>query len=365
MAIDTISISVNDSMPTVYDKVQIAKDKYLIGRSKKNYRLDIYDLEVGKFIKSIIIDKNFVPNMVSFYVYTMDSIFVAQDPYTISLVNSSGNVINKWVLDNAPINWKLDEIINTPLYYFDTDRENINFFDPKTGNIHLTLTNTDIYYFSDREKFKLHNTFNIHTKKWGIPFGKIEAAYSGDSEREKQYLPFQSHPFCVVLGDSSFVSYPMSHKVSIYNNKTGLLLNENCVSSKYIEKLPPPIDYETNPQTERNFFVSTSLYGSLNYHNKLGVFSRIALHEQPEKLPSGKLNSHLNKTVSVILFNKKLEKLDEFILDRESQLSSFGDPQSLFVSYPTSNGFIGALKERVVTSESEFRHSIRFKFLKK
>jgi hypothetical protein len=149
----------------------------------------------------------------------------------------------------------------------------------------------------------------------------------------------------------------MSHKVSIYNNKTGKLVAENCISSKYIKKLFPPLDYDVDHQLERNFFIASPYYGSLSYHKKLGIFSRIALHEQEEILPDGKINSLMNKSVSVILFDKKLQKIDEFILKKESEYSSFGDLNSRFISYPLSDGFLGTLKESQLKTESEFRHS--------
>lgn len=110
-------------------------------------------------------------------------IFVTQEPYTISLINAEGDIINKWLLNNAPINWHLDETGNTtPLYFFEKDRENVNYFDRNTNNLHLTLTNTDIYYFSNRENFQLHHIFNIKSNKWVNSFGKIEEAYSDDSK---------------------------------------------------------------------------------------------------------------------------------------------------------------------------------------
>lgn len=360
-----LKIPVKDSMPTSYPKLQILDDRYLIGRAKQKYQLDIYDIIEKKYIKSIKIDKFFVPNFSSFYVHNLDSIFIAQDPHTLSLIDNNGKVINKWILDNAPINWHLKETTNVPLYYFENDRENINYFDKKTGNLHLTLTNTDIYYFADRDKFQLHHVFNINTKKWVKSFGKLTEAYSDDSKMTKQYLPFQSHPFCLVKGDSSYVSFPISHNVLIFNNKTGALIKEKCVSSTYIKKLFPPIDYETEHQEERNFFISSPFYGSLSYHKKAGIFSRIAVHEQNVLSPDGKLNKHLNKTVSVITFDKNLNKIDEFILDSKSPFSNFGDYNSLFISYPLTDGFLGTLKESQLKTESEFRHSVLFKFTKK
>lgn len=360
------NLIVNDTLPTFYTQAKSFMDKYLIGRVGNKNEIHIWNISNNKVEKVISIDKYLIPNFTNFYVHNLDSIFITQDPYSISLINGKGSVVNKWKLNDIPINWSVSKTApKVPLYYFDNVLGNIDFYDKKTGNLHLTINPTDLFFFDNRKDFKLNYVYNIISKKYVCSFGEFPEAYYFDKKQRSIYLDFLIPPFSVVVGDSTYLGYPISHEVSIFNNKTGRLINKKCISSINIKTLPLPIKEYSDFEVQKEFLITSPSYGSIKYHKKIELFSRVVMHSMPYKNKLGKTSKPSERKISVIIFDKNLNQLYEYKIPDNSNAFNFGDPNIPFLSIALSDGFLGSKKLESIKNESEFRHSVIFKIIKK
>jgi hypothetical protein len=204
-----------------------------------------------------------------------------------------------------------------------------------------------------KSKFKFLTWYDLKTNTWGPNYGDCVEAYSLSNI---EYPYSQSSAFFNVLGDTTYLSFPISHKVLMYNNRTGELLMEKVIGSNYLRKLPEPFrKNKMVPQQQMDFIYSAGLYGEPFYHQETGIFSRYVIHEKEAYDLDGKVLSEKFRKYSLVMFDKHLNHLGELMLDDEQNRpgrSQLGTP----------NGFILRNLNPKLVSEERLLENAHFVF---
>jgi hypothetical protein len=162
-----------------------------------------------------------------------------------------------------------------------------------------------------------------------------------------------TYPYYEIVNEIIYVSNPFNHSIQVFD-KDGTLLHEVCMASEYIEKLQQPLDATYDMQEAMNFHVTAPYYGQINYHEETDVFSRLVFHKAPLYRNDGKLNmNNCDKTYSLILFNKDLQKVSEIFL---------GDEALWVRALATKSGFIASGKCNNYVGEDYLRYNFKYDF---
>ncbi len=347
---ETFKISVPaDCLPEYYKRQTVGKC-LLVGLQANRPKLDVFDFCTAEYIKSIQYDKNFIKNAIAFHFHNMDSIFLIEEdpPAKLWLLNGDGSITDSWVIADPPINWTLPKGANkgVPLYYFSDMGPGvpINHFDPEKMEIHLTVTIPDAFCFRGREAFKYHGIYGLGSGEWVSFFGLMPGIYSADNAFEHKLPDYFTLPaFCLVNGDTSYVSFPADHHVYLFDNRKGLLLDKKCASGNV--KLSPPIPFEDELQDEINYMIEAAVYGGVCWHSEAKIFSRMLLHSQPLYWPDGKLRRFESKNVSILLFDSAFRKIGEHLFTPSDRYSGTGGSSTVIKPLGLPHGLLASIRK--------------------
>lgn len=305
----------------IFDYVEDSNLYY--GLEGTENRIDVFKLDSG-FVRSILLtDPDLDQPIVNIRVHTKDSIFLtANEPYTLLLINQHGELINSWKVNDAPVKWQY-----APDYY----HSKRNFQKPILFNnlVHIAITPFDFYYHSNRADMKLFCVYNLKERTWTTLYGHTEGIYTTPDIT----LPDDfTLPNFVYANGSVWVSYPLSAFAYQYNLK-GEYIGKKCIGGSVISKIPEPPALDADIQQEVNYLLSAPYYGSLSYHSKLKIFSRIVFHEMALYANDGKLNQFCNRNLSIQFFDQDMNPIIEKAIDYNITLLP-----GYFI--PTSDGFI-------------------------
>ena len=359
-----ISIIVPANSFPEFTHTQVYDNRFLYGYKEGANRIEIFDIILQKHLKSISIDQNFISNLGNFFVHKPDSIFFAKTQSSVVLINDNGKIINQWNLESAPLGWVLPneaKSTSAPLTFFFTSGKSIVSYSPTNHRIYLNFASPDLWYFKDRLTAKLCATYNISTRKWVATFGQMLGVY-------KQTIGYRypfvlSLPQMCVLGDTSIVSFPLNHNVQIYNNKTGKLLSEACIGSRFLKQLPSPLNEEGDAQQERNFLVTSSYYGDISFHKSVGLFSRVVVLPQDLKNSDGTLKRFYQKESSVILFDKNYKIVGEFKFDKAKGFLRAGSTHYVDNVIRLDDGFLGTRQSDLNKNDDTLAVSTHYKIV--
>lgn len=352
--VDTLDVFVPATAFSTHLQNFLFRDSILIGRNGNQF--DFFNISSQSYMYSFSLDENFFTRVAGFYVHNLDSIFIAEEPRNIVLIDGNGSITRRWILNENELRPLYN---NMDINYFSDFSEPIQFFDSDKKLIHLTFTCADIWFIDDKENYQLHGTYDLAKNSWVSTFGKYSGVYT--SKNPIKYPFVYSNPFCLTVNENSYVSFPMDHNVYLYNNTTGELLMEKAIPSKYIKELPTPMAFDNDDfQSERNFVIQAAYYGRLEYHESLNLFTRIARHENSLRESDGQLSSPQKKSLSVIIFNEELNIIGEEFFDGESPLLGFGGDLRLSRGVSTKNGFIATLKPKHTNSDDTLSYRIQY-----
>lgn len=348
VVVDTLDITVPEDAFPYYDQVFL-HGKILYGLKAGRYKFDLFNLEQKAYLRSIQLDPNFVQNLGAFYVHNTDSIFITEELTFVLLVNDSGEIIDRFDLGRAPLSWTGS--FETPEYFFFSKSRAGIYYNAARKNLVVTFTSPEIWYYKKRSHFQMHGVYNIQEKKWVSVFGQLPEPYSTYGVA----YPFMlSNPYCLSLGDTSYVTFPMSKDIFVYHTITGKLIRRVCGDSDFLT-LAKPYNYSQieNLELEREFLMTSGWYGPLQWHEKKKIFSRTLIL-------NAKSNSQDDKREkAIIFFDKNLRRIGQHLFDQHGTFAGVGGEGFSF-GFATPNGFVGSLKKNYYSSDDQLRYTIKF-----
>ena len=117
-----------------------------------------------------------------------------------------------------------------------------------------------------------HGVYDLEKKEWI----KFMAPYEGVLKYKGigGYYYDMQHPYQLLLNDTLYVTYPVDHKVYMYDAVNGNLLSEKDISPSVATDFPYPVEYYDDYDKLNELRRSTAYYGPLYYHSKVDMFSR-------------------------------------------------------------------------------------------
>jgi hypothetical protein len=277
--------------------------------------IDVYDLTNESILSEICIKTDGSEESIlvdEILVHNPDSIFLfSEDAYKIHLINSRGELIDKYNLQLGKINdWFKQELTGGIEYSIIKP-----FYNNKEKA--LILPTTPVVEQNDNDYYEQPNllTYNIKTHEYGT----IGGAYPSDFIQKPQSLIQENwwakitHSFGL---DSVLVSYYGSHKMILFNLKDNRPIREFCRKSGMMGDF----DHEMYPDGgdgQRKFVIETPYYANAVYHEEQEKFITQTKHKQMYKDKQGKLNIPANAATSLIIQNKSFEQSFEVILNPE------------------------------------------------
>jgi hypothetical protein len=351
--VDSLLISIDSTVLTRYPEVFLFKDSLLYGRSGSDFYT--FDLKKERYLRSFSVDPNFISDIAGFYVATPDSIFLASEPRVLYLIDSNGQLLKKWPLPEGQLSPKYD---GYDINYFSWWVKPIQSVDLHRGQIHLSFTNFDIWFFDDKNNYPGHGVFDFRNGNWLSEFGIYPDSYF---EKGIKYPHVYTTPSVLAVDSITYISYPLDHYIYLFNNLTGRFIKKAQIQSNYLQETTEPLAFENNDlQAERNFIIQSGYYGELNYHKEINKFTRIVRHNNELYLANEKLNKPQNKGLSVLVMDDSLNVLFEAPMGNFERLAGFGGDRRLSAGLATSDGFIGTEKYDDFSSEDLLYYNLKF-----
>ena len=274
---DSAVINVPEKHFNSFQNCQIYKDSLLYAVSWSDpQRLSLYNMNSKSFMYDIILDRNTssVMSIENYAVVSEDSIFFSSYPATgLMLVDSKGRRLNIWTANDMKISPEMEPKLANG-YAFSTGSYLENFqYDKKNKLIYTVLSPGSAYDEFGSDDVKRHGIYNLATHKWE----KIMAPYEGVLKYKGDNIYFYDmhHPYQIVLNNLMYVTYPVDHRVYIYDIDTGELIREKEISPSCATQFDRPMDPILATDKELNRLRrNTAYYGPLYYHPDAWCFSR-------------------------------------------------------------------------------------------
>lgn len=260
-----------------FQNCQIYHDSLLYAFSLDDrLRLSIYNIASKSFMYDIVLDKNTsgVMCISNFNVISEDSIFFSTSPKTgLVLVNSKGKKLDMWTDRDMVISQEMESKLSDG-YAFSIASYLENFqYDKQKHLIYAVLSPFSAYDEFGEPDIKRHGIYDLSTRNWKT----IMAPYEGVLKYKGNNIYFYDmhHPYQIVLGNLMYVTYPVDHRVYIYNTENEELIREKGISPSCATKFDRPMDPLVATDKELNQLrKNTAYYGPLYYHPDARCFSR-------------------------------------------------------------------------------------------
>lgn len=275
--VDSAVIAVPEKHYNIFQNCQIYHDSLLYAVSwYDEMRLSLYNLASRSFMYDILLDKNTsaVNRINNFMVASEDSIFFTSFPKTgLVLVDSRARKLDTWIDDDMVISPEMEPGLSGG-YAFSTAAYLDNFqYDREKKLIYAALSPGSAYDQIGSPEVKRHGIYNTVTRKWE----KIMAPYEGvlKYKGDNVYFYDMHYTYQLVLGDRMYVTYPVDHRVYVYDINTGKLVMEKEISPSCAVKFAKPLDSSLCSDEELNQLrKTTAYYGPVYYHPDVECFSR-------------------------------------------------------------------------------------------
>lgn len=277
---DSVEIRVPDGHYNVLHNCQIYRDSILYAVSLSDgHRVSLYNIGSGTFMYDILVDKNTtgVLNISNFNVVSPDSIFFTTFPKTgLVLLDSKGRKQDIWQDDDMEIPAEMDPVLSSEFAFANMSYLENFQYDKDNNLIYAVLSPFSAYDETGDPDVKRHEVYNIVSRKWEKVFAPYEGVlkYKGD----KVYFYDMHHPYQTVLDGKVYVTYPVDHRVYIYDLTSGNLTGEKDISPSCAGRFSKPFDPALTSDDELNRLRrTTAYYGPLYYHPDVECFSRFYL----------------------------------------------------------------------------------------
>jgi len=298
-----------------YEKFKIGVDSLLINGHKidrntssvfsgsnisKNYisylapdGIIIYSLVGNRYIEHKVIPIKQYDNVLSYYILSLDSIYVLNSGNEINLLNGEGKLIkttsvNKWILSGmeCPL---IGDSHHLYMYYFPMNRLN-------------TLAKTLAY-------FKRHLELVIDK----ADFGKIDDSIGICPEKYLTKYYYDNVPWRAEISDFKMAySFAGQNELIVYNFKTRTYSTPSMQSKSFRENNEFDFSKTTNQdyQYVTKYLVENDRYGSIIYDKYRNKVYRVCTHGVTFEKKDSTVNTIKDKEWSLIVSNPdfKIEK---------------------------------------------------------
>ncbi|MFN4000040.1 hypothetical protein [Algoriphagus sp.] len=288
-------------------------------------KIKILNLETETLSEVILDDFELRSDLIYLHPISKDSIVTLQRLPPILMINDSkGKIFYKETLPYFPFD--IDDIWWKSMQSF-SGKNNFNFniqplrnlfFDHKNQTIHIPILAVDYLFLKDVSDAETIGVFDLRAKNWKNGYGKSRGLmrYRG----ENNYSGVFDRNYFLVRGDTSYLSYPISHHIFLINNKTDELIAEILASPEVADPISSPIKKEWLTSSDfvkmNDWRSTTPFYSQLMYHEDNELFSRIYFHKMG--LSNSFAGSYWeNRDMTLLIFDKNLSLLDEIKLDPE------------------------------------------------
>lgn len=275
MVSDTVYITLPFVSYNMFCNFDLYKDSILYCSSAiegdKLYRFNIVS---GCFESMFELDPNLTltKEIYMYKVLSEDSIFISMFPKPgLLLVNGKGEVLNKWFDKDFEISSAQEKILNKEGFGIAgcSRLQGLSVCENRVWFVLSPSSSTDILGNPDVNR---HGVYDLERKEWT----KFMAPYEGVLKYKGigGYYYDMQHPYQLLLNDTLYVTYPVDHKVYMYDAVNGNLLSEIDISPSVATDFPYPVQDYNDDKKMNEMRRSTAYYGPLYYHSKLDVFSR-------------------------------------------------------------------------------------------
>jgi hypothetical protein len=315
------------SIDFVYES---AEELLYYGYNKATSVIEIIDLSSKSHKKSIVIQKegeHQILNLTDFYVHDTDSIFIHTGFLKkLYLVNSKGEVINKWTIDND-----LPDGTSSDKGYFLAAYPNVGvrfLYLPSSRSI---LFHCEYLFFEnpyDKEFYKkpILVEYSLEEKIFKNLQGNCPSEYT-----EGQQNPYdKKFPFVLTQKGDIYLGFTKSNYIHQYKAKQETQI---CAKSRYTEDNFTFLPSNAKSQQYQKDYSLKAHYQGLFYDKHKNFIYRLVKHKQVEKNDKGEDNKYFNAAFSIMVLDKQGNVMGE--------TEPFPANQYDFSNiYPTSKGIL-------------------------
>jgi len=320
-------------------------DDTLLYYMYENNKIAVVNLNSAK-VDSIVVPLYHIDaNIVAFYPISADSILLVQDyPPVVFLIDNNDSVFYKknmgkvdFETNNLDFN-ALMSVLSNDDFNYNIDRYKNCYVDKGKGLLHIGISPVDYLIRSGMSATHTIGVFDLKKGEWHHTYGKARGLmkYSGSY----CYGHIHSIKFFLVKGDTTIISYPISHDVYLVNNNTDSLIAKYHACSRYSTSIGEPYSRKVligDYQRRTNWRIKNPYYDKLMYYPEKKMYSRLYVKAQELYDTDGKLNSTLfNRNYVMLLFNEDFELIADYeITDGEmSPLRNVPTSKGLLVAKP-------------------------------
>lgn len=292
-----------------------------------------------------------------------DSILTLQLMPPILMINDSrGNVFYKKTLpffdfDVDNLWWKtMNMALDAGSFNYNLQPLRPLYFDRSKKQVFIPFLPVDYILLDQVENSETIGVFDLENQDWDYGLGAAQGLikYRGD----QNYTKIFDQNYFLVQGDTTFLSYPISHHVFLLNSKTGELIDEVIASPQDPDPIPAPIRKDVLTSSDfvkmEEWRAGSPFYGDLAFHEDLGMYSRVYFHKKSQ-IDGFKGAYWENRETTLLIFDKNLKLIQEIELDPEIF--------QLWRYLPTSDGFL--VSEMNLQKELENSDEIRLGYTAK
>ncbi|WP_430410677.1 hypothetical protein [Kordia sp.] len=322
------------------------KDAILYGLQKNEIiKVDIKAKKIAGKIK--IPDFYITSKLSSIHVITKDSILVTDAETSFLLINDKGEVLKKYDITENSILPENSQIISIlPQIRLQESQQNVYF--PVLHYAYLVQP----WEYKNSNRIGVLNLASEKVTDFIIPTAKSAALSKGYN-----YPDDVMEPNLTVTNTNILVSYPYDDTIEIFD-LSGKFLFRKKITSKYISEIPAPMKKEAYKVQQKNwnYRITMPFYDNINYHEAIGLYSRITHHEQALKMSNGKLNNGSKRTSSIILMDSEFNIVGETLFENGSL--------GVYKSIPLPDGYLIAPNEEYWNYEDQLIYTRKYKIEK-
>ncbi|GAB2626938.1 hypothetical protein GCM10026987_25280 [Belliella aquatica] len=302
--------------------------------------IKIVNLNNGDLSEIILNDFEIRGDIINVLPISKDSILTLQVmPPILMINNSKGDIFYKETLPYFPFDvddlfWKsMNQIGGKGNFNFNLQQLRNLHFDKKEHTVHIPMLPVDYIFLEKVTNSQTIGVFDLNSRGWKGGYGKSRGIIR--HRGNKNFSKIFDQNYFLVKGDTSYLSYPVSHHVFLINNKTDELIDEIVASSTSPESIPFPIDKDWLTSGDfvklNEWRAESPFYSELMFHKEPQLFSRFYFHKK--SISDSKKGTYWqNRKITLLVFDINLNLHQEIPVNTEIF--------ELWRFLPTSDGFI-------------------------
>jgi hypothetical protein len=309
----TVSINVDSLTNYNFFSMQLfekAGKSYLIGFDAIFQSVNVFDLSTEKLERKIQIStegENGMLKIDGVYFHNFDSIFLFHRyPTKVYMVDYSGSIKSKWEVDKP-----LPGPLQSHKYLLEVGFANKQvYFNPHNRSLNLQIY-YDIQPVLKSLSLPVIGEYDLDADSVINAYGCRPKDYLDLFVNNEFYGALRMNPRFAVIDSITFIAYPFSHEVEIYNNRSGIKMGEVSCKSKFVDHFnTTSVEYPGAEASERYLTVEPS-YDGLIYDKYRDKIYRIVKHSQSYKDDDDKKNLLNEASWSLMILDRNLRTVDE------------------------------------------------------